>query len=241
MVGKIKPLRFKRHQASANSDWLDNLEAPTGSLLLSASKKPLVLKLNVTPTLQGKDSGKQTCTFLCKNFQTMAENCFPTGIFDGTTITPEALVQSLTYEETPNVGSEEKTGKSKKEKMKERREKWLNKISSIKQTKEEQLAKARRQATPVVGDLRPLVDALPELCQLMRSPTALCHKSMKKKVRVKNPEPTDFSQMNMSQKRKLLETERSWFSEAVKTFSTKKNHLAEISEQLRKRMKQEED
>lgn len=40
-------------------------------------------------------------------------------------------------------------------------------ISSIKQAKEQQAAAARRQATPVVGDMRPLVDALPELSQLV--------------------------------------------------------------------------
>ncbi|MEQ2189651.1 hypothetical protein GOODEAATRI_027446 [Goodea atripinnis] len=46
-------------------------------------------------------------------------------------------------------------------------------ISSIRQAKEQQAAEARRQATPVVGDLKPLVDALPELCQLVGQPAAL--------------------------------------------------------------------
>ncbi|KAK2856680.1 hypothetical protein Q5P01_005415 [Channa striata] len=40
----------------------------------------------------------------------------------------------------------------------------------------------RRQATPLVGDLRPLVDALPELCPLMSLSTAVCHKSTKNKM-----------------------------------------------------------
>uniref|UniRef100_A0A3B4V4W0 SLX9 ribosome biogenesis factor n=1 Tax=Seriola dumerili TaxID=41447 RepID=A0A3B4V4W0_SERDU len=140
---------------------------------------------------------------------------------------------------------EEKRLKSKKEKMKERRERWLNKISSIKQAQERQAAEARRQATPVVGDLRPLADALPELCQLIGPPatTALAtrRKSRKNKVPVKRPEPTDFSQMKQSQKRKLLETESSRFSDVVKTLSGRVNPLADIGEQLRKRMRQEEE
>eukprot|EP00064_Thunnus_orientalis_P004518 superscaffoldBa00000411_g4530 len=141
-------------------------------------------------------------------------------------------------------GPDEKKVKSKKEKMKERRERWLNKISSIKQAKERQAAEARRQATPVVGDMKPLADALPELSELI-TPAATApaarRKSRKNKVPVKRPEPTDFSQMKQSQKRKLLETETSRFSDAVKTLSAKMNPLADIGEQLRKRMKQEEE
>lgn len=61
----------------------------------------------------------------------------------------------------------------------------LSEISSIKQAKEQQAAEARRQATPVVGDMRPLADALPELSQLIApAATALTarRKSRKNKV-----------------------------------------------------------
>lgn len=62
---------------------------------------------------------------------------------------------------------------------------FLSEISSIKQAKEQQAAEARRQATPVVGDMRPLADALPELSQLIApaatAPTAR-RKSRKNKV-----------------------------------------------------------
>lgn len=61
----------------------------------------------------------------------------------------------------------------------------LSEISSIKQAKEQQAAEARRQATPVVGDMRVLADALPELSQLITpavtAPTAR-RKSRKNKV-----------------------------------------------------------
>lgn len=55
-------------------------------------------------------------------------------------------------------------------------------ISSIKQAKEQQAAEARRQATPVVGDMRPLADALPELSQLI-APIAATAKTARKKSR----------------------------------------------------------
>lgn len=42
-------------------------------------------------------------------------------------------------------------------------------ISTIKQEREQKVARARRKATPVVGDMRPLADALPELSQLLPS------------------------------------------------------------------------
>uniref|UniRef100_A0A3B4ZCV8 Protein FAM207A-like n=1 Tax=Stegastes partitus TaxID=144197 RepID=A0A3B4ZCV8_9TELE len=77
------------------------------------------------------------------------------------------------------------------------------KISSIKQAKEQQVAEARRKATPVVGDMRPLADALPELCQLI-TPAATAPTARHKSRKSKTPEPTDFSQMKQSQKRKLL-------------------------------------
>lgn len=42
-------------------------------------------------------------------------------------------------------------------------------ISAIKLAKEQQVALTRRRATPVVGDMQLLADALPELSQLVSS------------------------------------------------------------------------
>ncbi|XP_073351523.1 ribosome biogenesis protein SLX9 homolog [Pagrus major] len=247
MVGKIKHVRQKIHQEAVKLDRPSSLTQPPDSVFPQSLLKPPVLGLHTIspPHLENE---KQDASNNVK--QAVAESSFPSGIFAGTKITPEALVQTLKFEEPPDVpipaqkGPEEKKVKSKKEKMKERRERWLNKISSIKQAKEQQAAEARRQATPVVGDMRPLADALPELSQLIApaatAPTAR-RKSRKNKVPVKRPEPTDFSQMKQSQKRKLLETETSRFSDAVKTLSAKMNPLADIGEQLRKRMRQEEE
>lgn len=247
MVGKIKHVRQKIHQEAVKLDRPDSLTQPLDPVLSESLLKPPASGPNtISPPLL--DSQK---TDAPTKFKALAESAFPTGIFAGTKITPEALVQTLKFEEPPDVpepakkGPEEKKIKSKKEKMKERRERWLNKISSIKQAKEQQAAEARRQATPVVGDMRPLADALPELSQLI-APTATTapaarRKSRKNKVPVKRPEPTDFSQMKQSQKRKLLEAESSRFSDAVKTLSAKMNPLIDIGEQLRKRMRQEEE
>uniref|UniRef100_A0A3Q0THC6 SLX9 ribosome biogenesis factor n=1 Tax=Amphilophus citrinellus TaxID=61819 RepID=A0A3Q0THC6_AMPCI len=223
MVGKIKHVRQKLHQEAVKFD--EPIE-PRGS---SLQKNPTSELLTASLRLLNK-----SMTF------------FPSRIFAGTKISPEALVQTLKFEEPPNVptpltkGTEIKKIKLKKEKMKERRERWLSKISSIKQAKEQQAAEARRKATPVVGDMRPLADALPELSQLI-SPASTAPSTCRKSRKSKRPEPTDFSQMKQSQKRKLLETEISSFSSAVKTLSAKTSPLADIGELLRKRMRQEEE
>lgn len=58
----------------------------------------------------------------------------------------------------------------------------LSEISSIKEAKERQAAEARRQATVVVGDMRPLADALPELSQLVATEPTARRKSRKNKM-----------------------------------------------------------
>ncbi|XP_040038833.1 ribosome biogenesis protein SLX9 homolog [Gasterosteus aculeatus] len=247
MVGKIKHVRQKLHQEAVRLERPSSLSQRPGSGLPQSLEKPPASELHKTsaPILENKKTESSTDAA-----QPLGQISFPSGIFAGTKITAEALVQTLRFEEPPDApppartGPEEKKVKSKKEKMKERRERWLNKISSIKQAKEQQAAEARRQATPVVGDMRPLADALPELSLLVAPRTTALtarRKSRKNKVPVKRPEPTDFSQMKQSQKRKLLETETSRFSNAVKTLSAKMNPLADIGEQLRKRMRQEEE
>ncbi|KAM4601640.1 ribosome biogenesis protein SLX9 homolog [Polymixia lowei] len=250
MVGKIKHVRQKLHQEAVKLDAVSSSilsqtwgkapkpasETPSGSVFdLNETNRP---QLEINNNADSKDN-KQ------------APSSFPTGVFSGTKITPEALVQTLKFEEPSDAvihakkGQEEKKVKSKKEKMKERRERWLNKISSIKQAREQQVAQAKRQAMPVVGDMRPLADALPELSQLVgpvATASASRRKNRKNRVPVKKrPEPTDFSLMKQSQKRKLLETETIRFSEAVRSLASKTNPLADIGEQLKKRMKQEEE
>ncbi|XP_043381139.1 protein FAM207A isoform X2 [Chelonia mydas] len=63
-------------------------------------------------------------------------------------------------------GVEEKPLLSKREKMKLRKDRWLQKIEGVKLARQKQKAEAKRKATPVVGDLQPLMEALPELSEL---------------------------------------------------------------------------
>ncbi|XP_027867322.1 ribosome biogenesis protein SLX9 homolog [Xiphophorus couchianus] len=238
MVGKVKHVRQKLHQEAVKLHGPHILTQTSGTEL---SQSPL--ELHNTPAAPPVDKEPTQ-----GERQTISQSFFPSGIFAATKISAESLVQTLSFEERPqvqpsNTGPVEKKLKSKKEKMKERRERWLSKISFIRQAKEKQAAEAWRRATPVVGDLRPLVDALPELCQLIRPPAALGsrRKTRKNKTPMKRPEPTDFSQMKQSQKRKLLETERSRFSDAVRILSGKQNPLLDIGEQLKKRMRHEEE
>ncbi|XP_051549625.1 protein FAM207A [Myxocyprinus asiaticus] len=245
MVGKIKRIRQKLHHGavklqndSESKSTQGNLEkAPIPSALVQSTAKTLSTQPKINTTDSSVNSNAKTFNF-------------PSGVFAGTKITPETLVQILKFDEPSNVtvtkhaGGEQKcTGEkkqqSKKEKMKERRERWLNKISAIKQAREQQMAQARRKAMPIVGDMRPLADALPELSLLLPSLKS-AHRKNKAPVK-KKPEPTDFSLMKPSQKRKLLENETSHFSEAMKNPAYKTNPLAVIGEHLRKRLKQGEE
>ncbi|KAF4093435.1 hypothetical protein AMELA_G00001990 [Ameiurus melas] len=234
MVGKIKRVRQKLHHGAVK---ISTEEENTSSCVEKTPASPL----NVTATETRVESADQ----IPRDVKALN---FPKGVFAGTVIPPEALVQTLSVSELPakpTAGSTaekprgvgEKKQQSKKEKMKERRERWLNKISAIKLARENQAALARRKATPVVGDMRVLTDALPELLPFIRAPASKKQKGMVKK----KAEPTDYCKMKPAQKRKLLEMEMSRFSEAMTDSAFKSNPLAAIGEHLRKRLKQEEE
>ncbi|XP_035600758.1 ribosome biogenesis protein SLX9 homolog [Oncorhynchus keta] len=247
MVGKIKRVREKLHQAAVKLD-----SPPSGGARSTDLEKAPIPVITSGSFIFDVNKPNNAQLHIKKDENAKKPlSSFPCGIFAGTQISPEALVQTLKCEEPSNdTGTpaqkvpEEKKQQTKKEKMKERRDRWLNKISSIKLAKEQQVAQAKRAAMPVVGDMRPLADALPELCQLIPATTRTSRKaSRKNRVPVKKkPEPTDFSLMKPAQKRKLLESETSRFSEAVKNLAhSKTNPLAAIGEHLRKRLKQEEE
>uniref|UniRef100_A0A8C7ANT7 SLX9 ribosome biosis factor n=1 Tax=Neovison vison TaxID=452646 RepID=A0A8C7ANT7_NEOVI len=93
-----------------------------------------------------------------------------TDIFAGTKIDPSALVQKLDPDARSVAsirrGAEPRAVLPKKEKLRLRRERWLQKIEAIKLAERQRKAERRRRATVVVGDLQPLRDALPELLEL---------------------------------------------------------------------------
>lgn len=245
MVGKIKRVRQKLHHGAVklenehqNRPTLGNLEKIQIQPIQLTQTESRETKLNTSDSSRNNNP---------KGFS------FPSGVFAGTKISPESLVQTLKVDEPSKVtkskqsagehkGTGEKKQQSKKEKMKERRERWLNKISTIKLAREQQVAQARRKATPVVGDMRPLADALPELSLLLPSLKTLASAQRRNKASVKKkPEPTNFSLMKPAQKRKLLETEASHFSEVMKNPAFKTNPLAAVGDHLRKRLKQEDE
>ncbi|XP_043858885.1 protein FAM207A isoform X2 [Dromiciops gliroides] len=162
-------------------------------------------------------------------------------IFAGTKIDPKALVQKLDSDTrsvvSAGAGAEAKVVLSKKEKLKVRRARWLQKIDTIKAAEEARKAEARRKATAVVGDLHPLMEALPELSELV---TASRPRRKLKSAPRQKAEPTDFSRMTQAQKRKLLDDEMARFQAVVASPSYQANPLSAIGEHLSKRLRQEE-
>ncbi|XP_077037236.1 ribosome biogenesis protein SLX9 homolog isoform X1 [Agelaius phoeniceus] len=127
------------------------------------------------------------------------------GVFSGLKIDPATLVQKLDLDSrsiiSSRTGLEEKPILSKKEKMKLRKERWLQKIESVKMARQKQKAEAKRKATPVVGDMQPLMEALPELSYLTTGGRA--RKPLKSHIKAK-AEPADFCLMKQAQKHQLL-------------------------------------
>ncbi|XP_053926541.1 ribosome biogenesis protein SLX9 homolog isoform X2 [Cuculus canorus] len=164
------------------------------------------------------------------------------GVFAGLKIDPDTLVKKLDLDSrsiiSSRTGLEEKKVLSKKEKMKLRRERWLQKIENVKLAKQKQKAEAKRKATPVVGDLQPLMEALPELSDLTSAGRG--RKPPKSHVKAK-AEPADFCLMKQAQKRRLLEEEVARFHEVITNPSYRANPLMAISEHLSKRLRQEEE
>lgn len=155
-----------------------------------------------------------------------------TGIFSGTHIDPSALVQTLELDNqsvaSVKRGVDPKTILPKKEKLRLRRERWLQKIEAIKQTAREQQAARRRRATVVVGDLQPLRDALPDLLPLeegARAPRSRSRPSSR-------PRPTELSHMSTAQRQQLLEEERKRFQELLASPAYRACPLLAIREQM---------
>ncbi|XP_033901202.3 ribosome biogenesis protein SLX9 homolog isoform X2 [Acipenser ruthenus] len=248
MVGKIKRVRQKLHheavkltqetgERSCNSSRESvKLPQPGGLLIL---KPPLVN----TYTLKHVDT-EETIEKLSGEDPVKRWNVRSSSIFAETKISPEALVQSLDLDATRSpVPIQKGPGEkklSKKEKVKQRREKWLNKIDTIKLDREKQKALAKRKATPVVGDMQALADALPDLSELLAASKIRSLKKLKPIVK-KKPEPKEFSKMKHTQKRKFIDAEMSRFAEAISNSEFKSNPLAAIGEHLQKRLKEEEE
>ncbi|XP_040417705.1 protein FAM207A isoform X5 [Cygnus olor] len=140
-------------------------------------------------------------------------------IFSGLNIDPDTLVKKLDLDSRSIISSR-------------------TEIESVKLAKQKQKAEAKRKATPVVGDMQPLMEALPELSDLTAG--VRDRKPPKRHVKAKS-EPVDFCLMKQAQKHRLLEEEVAWFHEVIANPTYKANPLMAISEHLSKRLRQEEE
>ncbi|XP_047574267.1 ribosome biogenesis protein SLX9 homolog isoform X2 [Lutra lutra] len=154
-----------------------------------------------------------------------------TDIFAGTTIDPSALVQKLDPDARSVAsirrGVEPRVVLPKKEKLKLRRERWLQKIEAIKLAERQRKAEQRRRATVVVGDLQPLREALPELLELetgARQPRA--------RGVNRRPRPAELSRMSAAERLQLLEEGRARFRELLASPAYRASPLLAIRQQL---------
>ncbi|EFB16775.1 hypothetical protein PANDA_007703, partial [Ailuropoda melanoleuca] len=180
-----------------------------------------------------------------------------TDVFAGTKIDPGVLVQKLDPDtrsvasirrvpgssrrarNTPltpmcplSSGAEARAVLPKKEKLKLRRERWLQKIEAIKLAEQKRKAERRRRATVVVGDLQPLRDALPELLELEAG-------SRQRRARgsvSSRPRPSELSRMSAAQRLQLLEEERARFRELLASPTYRASPLLAIGQQLAQQM-----
>ncbi|XP_046777835.1 ribosome biogenesis protein SLX9 homolog isoform X5 [Gallus gallus] len=139
-------------------------------------------------------------------------------IFSGLTIDPDSLVKKLDLDSRSIVSSR-------------------TEIESVKLAKQKQKAEAKRKATPVVGDMQPLMEALPELSDLT---AGIKGRKPSKRHEKTKAEPADFCMMKQAQKHRLLEEEVAQFHEVIADPRYKANPFLVISEHLSKRLRQEE-
>ncbi|KAL1771855.1 hypothetical protein HispidOSU_027477 [Sigmodon hispidus] len=223
-MGKVRALRARVHQAAVKSD----REAAAGPA-------PRALEPALPKASEGGAGAKDW---------TLIHN----DIFARTQIDPSALVQRLELDQRSVVslkrGTEPKTILPKKEKLRLRHERWLQKIEAIKLAEKKLKEERRRRATVVVGDLHPLRDALPELQELearRQQPTRRVSSSWLRKVSrvTSKPRPVELNRMSTAQRQQLLEEERTRFQELLASPSYRASPLLAIGQQLAHQMQLE--
>ncbi|XP_053420219.1 ribosome biogenesis protein SLX9 homolog isoform X2 [Nycticebus coucang] len=212
-MGKVRGLRSRVHQAAVRPKG----EAAPGPAPPAQEAAPL--------QVPAAGAGGKDCAFI------------RTDIFARTRIDPSALVQSLEPDArsitSVRRGAEAKAILPKKEKLRLRRERWLQKIEAIKLAERQRREMQRRRATAVVGDLQPLRDALPELLGLEAGNRRLVKGTGSK------PRPAELSRMSAAQRRQLLEEERTRFRELLASPAYRASPLLSIGKQLAHQMQLE--
>uniref|UniRef100_A0A8C5INK5 F207A protein n=1 Tax=Junco hyemalis TaxID=40217 RepID=A0A8C5INK5_JUNHY len=141
------------------------------------------------------------------------------GVFSGLKIDPDTLVQKLDLDSRSIISSR-------------------TEIESVKMAKKKQKAEAKRKATPVVGDMQPLLEALPELSYLTTGGRA--RKPLKRLVPFGDGLcvcllPAGWRGLQLS-----LEEEVARFQEVISDPQYRANPLVAISKHLSERLGQGE-
>ncbi|XP_068403303.1 ribosome biogenesis protein SLX9 homolog isoform X2 [Eschrichtius robustus] len=208
-MGKVRGLRSRVHKAAVR---------PTGEAALGPAPPA-----REAASLQASAGGVGGKEWAFAN----------ASVFAGTTIDPGALVQKLDVDArslaSVRRGAKAKAVLPKKEKLKLRRERWLQKIEATRLAEQKLKAERRRRAMVVVGDLQPLRDALPELLELQTA-------GQRAAVR---PRAAQLSRMSAAQRFQLLEEERTRFRELLASPAYRASPLQAIGRQLAQQMRLE--
>uniref|UniRef100_A0A8C4Q2Z8 Family with sequence similarity 207 member A n=1 Tax=Eptatretus burgeri TaxID=7764 RepID=A0A8C4Q2Z8_EPTBU len=156
-------------------------------------------------------------------------------IFANIPIDPNKLVQQLDQDDCKSVRSTRSVQNQipKKDKKKLRHERFLQKLEAGKRLFEEQVAARRRKGTAIVGDLQPLVQALPELHSFCGIAEEL------KRIDSKMDLPKQ-ARMSRTARRKLLEEEMDRHSKVLCDSTFQKDPLRTICDHLKNKLLQEE-
>ncbi|XP_078085105.1 ribosome biogenesis protein SLX9 homolog [Mustelus asterias] len=225
MVGKERRIRHRLHSAAVRPP----AEARAQS---EPEPRPLPAAAPAWPPAPGAE----------KKILRRDDDQLSTSLFAGTVIDPKALVRNLDVDCKTVVSSKkgDKIQLTKKEKLKQRHERWLEKIELIKQAERKKKAQEKRRAVPVVGDMQPLADALPELTDLLTAASNVSTANKSKSLR-KKPEVPQYNKMRHAQKRKLIEDEVARFKATINDAIYKADPLALVSQHLLKRLRQEDE
>lgn len=214
-MGKVRALRARVHRAAVRPDG----ESAPGPV--PRAVEPAL------PQAPAGGAGAKDWTFVHND------------IFARTQIDPSALVQRLELDQRSVVslkrGAEPKAILPKKEKLKLRRERWLQKIEAIKLAEQKLREERKRKAMVVVGDLHPLRDALPELQEL----EAGRQRQQARRRVTSKPRPVELSRMTTVQRQQLLEEERTRFQKLLASPTYRASPLLAIGQQLAHQMQLE--
>lgn len=127
---------------------------------------------------------------------------------------------------------------SKKEKQKMKKQKLENRFALTKAAFKEDKAKKKRMKTPVVGDLKPLLDSLPSLDELLtiRDPNRTGIASIDKRIKAKQPKSkSGRRELQRSEKTEKMLDRFDHVQKIWRDPEFQKNPRKLIAEQVRKR------